>query len=89
MVKRAPCSLCEAWHSYWDALFPGEAEWETVLGHWVKDNLLLFDGQTFHRDAPSPDVQIPGWSETLRVAVNRLGAAVTIADSTAVRTVVC
>ena len=65
--------------AYWDALFPGEAEWETMLGRWVKDNLLLFDGQTFHRDAPSPDVQIPGWSETLRVAVNRLGAAVTIA----------
>ena len=37
MVKRAPCSLYEAWHTYWDALFPGEAEWETVLVRWVKD----------------------------------------------------
>ena len=79
MAKRAPCSLHEAWHSHWAALFPGELEWETVLGRWVKNNLLLFDSQTFHRDALSPEVQIPAWSETLRVAVNRLGAAVTIA----------
>ena len=79
MAKRAPCSLSEAWHSYWDALFPREREWQVVLGCWVKDNLLLFDGQTFHMDAPSPDFQLPGWSETLSVAVNRLGATVTIA----------
>ena len=79
MAKRAPCSLHEAWHSHWAALFPGELEWETVLGRWVKNNLLLFDSQTFHRDALSREVQIPAWTETLRVVVNRLGAAVTIA----------
>lgn len=79
MTKRPPCAVYEAWHSYWGVLFAGEPEWETLLGRWVKDNLLLFDDQTFHRDAPSPEVQIPAWSETLRVAVNRSGAAVTIA----------